>query len=96
MNLGLFDTVTGGTDSDSIILNLEAGQSFFVVSSLAARASNSIGSWADAYSTLDLSFDDTTNLALGAESTTVPIPGAIWLMGSGLIGLVGLGRKKLK
>lgn len=26
----------------------------------------------------------------------VPIPGAVWLLGSGLIGLVGLGRRKLK
>ena len=25
----------------------------------------------------------------------VPIPGAVWLLGSGLIGLVGLGRRKL-
>ena len=26
----------------------------------------------------------------------VPLPGAIWLLGSGLIGLVGVGRRKLK
>jgi hypothetical protein len=26
----------------------------------------------------------------------VPIPGAVWLLGSGLLGLVGIGRKRLK
>jgi hypothetical protein len=29
------------------------------------------------------------------EFSTVPIPGAVWLLGSGLIGLLGL-RKKFK
>jgi len=26
----------------------------------------------------------------------VPIPGAVWLLGSGLLGLVGIGRKRLQ
>ena len=29
------------------------------------------------------------------EGTLVPIPGAVWLLGSGLIGLIGI-RRKLK
>ncbi len=33
--------------------------------------------------------------AWGADATAVPIPGAIWLLGSGLLGLVGM-RKKIK
>ncbi len=33
-----------------------------------------------------------TDMAFGL--TTVPIPGAIWLLGSGLIGVMGLSRKK--
>jgi len=28
------------------------------------------------------------------EQTAVPIPGAVWLFGSGLIGLVGMARRK--
>ena len=28
------------------------------------------------------------------EVTTVPVPAAVWLFGSGLIGLVGLARRK--
>jgi len=31
---------------------------------------------------------------LGAESLTVPVPGAIWLFGSGLLGLTGITRCK--
>jgi len=30
------------------------------------------------------------------DSAPVPIPGAVWLLGSGLIGLVGIGRKRLR
>ena len=31
----------------------------------------------------------------GTYSTTpVPVPGAAWLLGSGLMGLIGLGRRK--
>jgi hypothetical protein len=29
----------------------------------------------------------------GLEITTVPIPGSVWLLGSGLIGIVGIRRK---
>jgi len=29
-------------------------------------------------------------------TSPVPIPGAVWLFGSGLLGLVGIGRKRLK
>ena len=32
--------------------------------------------------------------ALGADVGAVPIPGAVWLFGSGLAGLIGLRRKK--
>jgi hypothetical protein len=36
---------------------------------------------------------DGTNLTYGAVSA-VPVPAAIWLFGSGLIGLVGVARRK--
>jgi hypothetical protein len=32
--------------------------------------------------------------AMGAQVSAVPIPGAVWLLGSGLVGLVGLKRRK--
>jgi hypothetical protein len=33
-------------------------------------------------------------LAFKAEFSSVPLPGAVWLLGSGLLGLAGLGRRK--
>jgi len=31
---------------------------------------------------------------LGAPLTTVPVPAAVWLFGSGLLGLIGVARRK--
>lgn len=42
----------------------------------------------------DYRFDHgNVNVFITASSTPVPIPAAIWLLGSGLIGLIGLRRK---
>jgi hypothetical protein len=47
---------------------------------------------------VDSSFDGITNGTNFAvvSAPPVPIPGAVWLFGSGLIGLVGIGRKRFK
>jgi hypothetical protein len=37
--------------------------------------------------------DDGHNLITGVVSSPVPIPGAVWLLGSGLIGLAGIRRR---
>ena len=39
-------------------------------------------------------FEDFHAIQVGVERTVVPIPPAIWLFGSGLIGLVGIARRK--
>jgi hypothetical protein len=31
---------------------------------------------------------------LAAAASAVPIPGALWLFGSGLLGLIGISRRK--
>ena len=43
---------------------------------------------------IDCRYDCTFNDFYLSGTTVVPIPGAIWLFGSGLIGLVGLARRK--
>ena len=42
--------------------------------------------WAYAFMNLD-------DLYVGAASP-VPVPGAVWLLGSGLVGLIGISRKR--
>ena len=45
-----------------------------------------------------LSFSDTTEIQATVDSisavSTVPVPAAVWLFGSGLIGLIGVARRK--
>ncbi len=36
----------------------------------------------------------TANLTLGGTLTPVPVPAALWLFGSGLVGLAGVGRRR--
>jgi len=38
--------------------------------------------------------DNTGSLSLNANFNTIPIPAAVWLFGSGLIGLIGISRRK--
>ena len=37
---------------------------------------------------------DSTNIIEGSLTAAVPLPGALWLLGPGLLGLVGLNRQK--
>jgi uncharacterized protein YkwD len=43
--------------------------------------------WADNYWTVDFGADDVS---------AVPVPAAIWLFGSGFLGLVGVARRKIR
>lgn len=88
--LGFNETVTNGSDSGNIDFDVDPGQQFYVWAYLHAQAEYD-QSLADAYSTLTLEFDTTTNLT---AQSTVPIPGAVWLLGSGLLGLVAVRRKR--
>jgi hypothetical protein len=51
----------------------------------AVRAGSTAGTWQDV----------TTGIA-STSPPVVPIPGAAWLLGSGLVGLIGLGRRRAR
>lgn len=40
------------------------------------------------------SYDGVTDTEINFSASPVPIPAAVWLFGSGLIGLVGIGRRR--
>ena len=46
---------------------------------------------ADANCFADFSID---NVSIKADVSAVPVPAAVWLFGSGLVGLVGVARRK--
>ena len=54
-------------------------------------------SWTEFHSTLSSTLTTTTpGATLDVYQTVIPIPAAIWLFGSGLIGLIGVARRKQK
>ena len=76
------------TKNGSIGFTLNDGDEFFVWAGLEAGGiRNGFG---DAFNTLSMSFSDDA----GITTNVVPIPAAAWLFGSGLIGLIGLARRK--
>lgn len=76
--------------TDVITFDINPGDDFYVVASMGATGKNGI---ADAWNTLTLSFEDDTGLA-AASISNVPVPAALWLFGSGLLGLIGIARRK--
>lgn len=74
------------TKTDSIGFTLNPGDEFFVWAGLeAAGMRNGFG---DVSNTLSMSFSDDTGI------NAVPIPAAVLLFGSGLLGLIGVARRK--
>jgi len=85
--------ISSGIDvntSGSISFDLNAGDDFYIVSSVGAR---SVDGFADSFNTFTMNFDDDTGLT-AATVNAVPVPAAVWLFSSGLIGLVGVARRK--
>jgi len=85
--------ITSGIDvntSGSISFDLNAGDDFYVVTSAGAR---SVDGFADSWNTFSMSFEDDTGLT-AASVSAVPVPAAVWLFSSGLIGLIGVARRK--
>ena len=77
-------------DTDGVLLeSVQAGQGFFIGISNPLIASATF-SYVSTQSVAGFSLDDIT---FGSVSA-VPIPAAVWLFGSGLLGLVGVARRK--
>lgn len=87
---GTVNRSTTTTDqNDHLQITLNNGDEFYVLAALTAAADGS-GAVADAFSTFQMGFN-TTQLVPAA---VVPVPAAAWLFGSGLLGLIGISRRK--
>lgn len=87
LTLGNGDTAL----SDSLSFTVQPGQSFFVQAILGASAERDLSS-ADAFSTLELAFQDASDL-VAASGTVVPEPSTALLFMLGLAGLARTGRR---
>lgn len=97
------DLETLGTDQSTLtadgsdLLNIDFmvndGDSIFIWAALFARGTR--GGMADAFSTMTLAFNDPSGFKpqLGAVNP-VPVPAAIWLFGTALIGFIGISRRR--
>ncbi len=90
LSTGPVNRSTTTTDPlDQLEITLDNGDEFYMLAALTAAADGT-GAWADAFSTLEMEFDTTELVPAGV----VPIPAAVWLFGTGLVGLIGFARKK--
>ena len=77
-----------GSTSDSFLIGVEKTPLFGVIVSLVGEFSNN--TW-DAGGFAALGPDE---VGFYADFTVVPVPAAVWLFGSGLLGLIGIARRK--
>ena len=82
-------SITTTDPLDQLEITLNNGDEFYMLAALTAAADGT-SAFADAFSTLEMEFDTTELVPAGV----VPIPTAVWLFGSGLVGLIGFARKK--
>ena len=101
-NVATSDYHTGmAIDSHSGIIQLSNQLTIAMTSALSSVTSVMIWDWALGDPTyIEINLDDGSGgvYYLGGFSITqiVPVPGAVWLFGSGLLGLAGFMRKKSK
>lgn len=77
------------TKTDVISFTMNPGDEIFVWGGLEAGGiRNGFG---DAFNTLTMAFSDDTGIV---PTSVVPVPAAVWLFGSGLLGLIAVARLK--
>lgn len=87
---GAISRNTTSTDpGDQLNFTLDNGDEFYLMAALSAGADGA-GASALSWSTLTMEFN-TTDLQ---AASVVPLPAAVWLFGTGLLGLVGMARRK--
>lgn len=88
-------SINNGLDqnsSGSITFDVFDGMDFYVVASMNASAKNG---FADASHTFTMEFENDSGLTASAQVSAVPVPAAVWLFGSGLVGLVSMSRRRI-
>lgn len=87
---GAISRNTTSTDpGDQLNFTLDNGDEFYLMATLSAGA-DGVGASALSWSTLTMEFN-TTDLQ---AASVVPLPAAVWLFGSGMLGLIGIARRK--
>lgn len=89
----LFNGGSNPVELDIFTFSVVAGESFGIFAELSA---GSFRGFADAFSTLTMGFEDDEFItAVNTPSmSVVPVPAAVWLFGTALLGLAGFTRRK--
>lgn len=88
------DHTNPASDMGQISIDVASGDEFYVWAYLRAESkSGSAATSADAFNTGTMNFLGNPDL-VAASTAVVPIPAAFWLFGSGLLGMIGISRRK--
>ena len=81
-------------DSGQISIDVATGDEFYIWAFLRAESQSGLAATsADAFNTGSMSFVGNPDLT-AASAAVVPLPAAVWFFGSGLLGLIGIARRK--
>ena len=81
-------------DSGQISVDVATGDEFYIWALLRAKSQSGLNATsADAFNTGTMTFRGNPDL-VAASISAVPVPAAVWLFGTGLIGLIGVARRK--
>ncbi|NOS80963.1 MAG: hypothetical protein HOP32_05210 [Nitrospira sp.] len=100
---GTYSLVIGGTsfsDLTSLFAEVQNGTGLPAPGFTACDTSNPVScsgtAYSSAYTNLRLARNMFINMTVDGATSPVPVPAAVYLFGTGLIGLVGLARRRMK